>query len=91
MVGTFLADLANCDGSQDPVKSNAYCTIPLTHLQSNSFTGLGQGDRVVAKVKATNSFGTGTESDVNTSGALIETVPHKPAAAPTRGTQTSPV
>jgi len=43
---------------------------------------------VVAKVAATNSFGTGIESDVNEAGALIETVPHKPDSSPTRGPQT---
>lgn len=40
---------------------------------------------MVAKVTATNSFGTSEESEVNQSGALIETLPHKHANAPTRG------
>jgi hypothetical protein len=43
---------------------------------------------VVAKVTATNSFGTSEESEVNTSGALIETLPHAHANAPTRGALT---
>jgi hypothetical protein len=43
---------------------------------------------VVAKATATNSFGTSQESEVNQSGALIETLPHKPANAPTRGVLT---
>jgi len=83
--GTYLADPAGCDGADAAVTANAYCEIPLATLQDAAVTGLSQGALVVAKVTATNAFGTSDESDPNSSGALIETVPLQPAAAPTRG------
>jgi hypothetical protein len=42
----------------------------------------------VATVIAINAFGTSTASEANTAGALIETVPHQHATAPTRGALT---
>lgn len=83
--GIFFADPAECDGADVSVTANAYCEISLTALQDNAFTGLSQGALVVAKVTATNYFGTSDASVPNTEGALIEVVPHKPTAAPTRG------
>jgi hypothetical protein len=68
--------------------SNSYCEIPLATLQDSGFTNLQQGDLIVATVTATNAFGTSTVSAVNTAGALIETVPHQHASAPTRGSLT---
>jgi titin len=48
---------------------------------------LAQGDLVVAKVQATNAFGTSTESTPSTAAALVEVVPHKPNT-PVRGALT---
>jgi hypothetical protein len=84
--GPFLADSTNCDASVQPLIT--HCDIPLGHLQDAAFTGLAQGTLVVAKVTATNAFGTSPESDLNVAGARIETVPHQPTSPPTRGAQT---
>ena len=73
---TYLEDTTDCDGSDSTIKSNLYCEIPLTSLQDGSFTGLAQGDLIVATVTATNAFGTNSPSPVNVGGALVETVPH---------------
>lgn len=42
----------------------------------------------MATVTATNAFGTSDPSEANTVGALVETVPHQHASAPTRGALT---
>lgn len=44
---------------------------------------------VVAKITATNVQGTSVESSLNAIGAFIETVPHAPISAPTRGINTN--
>jgi len=49
---------------------------------------LVQDDLVVAQVRAKNAIGWSAYSTVNVAGALIQTVPHAPAAAPTEGAAT---
>jgi len=61
--------------------------MTLLDLQATPFD-LQQGDLVQAKVTATNNYGDSAISDANTAGALIETVPHIPTIAPTRGSNT---
>ncbi len=51
--------------------------MPITALMANPYDLL-QGDLVVAKVTATNTYGTSSDSTLNTLGALIEVPPHKP-------------
>jgi len=41
-----------------------------------------QGDLIVAHVRASNAFGDGPYSDLNTSGLTVETVPSRPLLAP---------
>ena len=84
VAGTYVNDTTNCNGSSSVTVSNKYCDIPLATLQQLAGTNLSQGDLVVAKVQATNAYGTGSESPANTVGALIEVVPHKPNT-PARG------
>lgn len=87
-LATYLEDTTDCDGSDSTIMSNEYCEIPLATLQDGAFTGLSQGDLIVATVTATNAFGTSTVSAANTAGALVETVPHQHGSAPTRGAST---
>lgn len=72
----YKEDTVNCDGSNAAIMTNLACEIPLSRLQDPTFTGLSQGSLVTVRAKATNAFGSSTYSDVNTVGALIETVPH---------------
>ena len=85
--GTYQQDLTYCDGTDATTISNLYCDVPLLHLQDVGGFALVQGDLVVEKVAASNSFGQGEFSEPNTSGSLIETVPHA-ITAPTRGSLT---
>ena len=59
---SFLEDTTDCDGSDPTIRANAYCEIPLATLQAGGFTGLAQGDLIVATVSATNAFGTSSAS-----------------------------
>jgi hypothetical protein len=88
--GSYVTDPPDCDGSEPAVLAGAFCEIPLATLRDPAFTGLSQGDLLVAKVTATNAYGTSPESEPNTAGALIEAVPHAPAA-PSRGGLTDEV
>ena len=47
-----------------------------------------QGDTIYAKITASNFYGAGEESDVNTAGAALRTKPHKMDAV-TKGSSTS--
>ena len=87
--GTFYEDTTDCLGSDLTIVQNLYCEIPLSTLMDQAATNLVQGDLIVAKVTATNNYGTSTESLLNTEGALIETVPHKLSSAPTRVASTT--
>ena len=62
------------------------CSVPLTTLYSY---GLTQGELVVVQVTATNAYGASEMSEVNTGGALVETVPHAPGTIPRRASDTS--
>lgn len=51
--------------------------------------GLDQGDLVKVKVTASNAIGAGPQSTENSSGALIEVVPHTPTVGPSRNSATT--
>lgn len=64
------------------------CQVPLGALIADYM--LVQGDMVKVQVKATNIYGTSTLSVLNTAKSVyVETVPHMPLSAPTRGSQTT--
>jgi len=85
--GSWVEELTSCDGSDPTIVTNRYCHIPMTTLTST--LGLVQGTTVQAKVAPINAIGTGTYSNPNSAGALIEVPPLKPASAPSRNSGTS--
>lgn len=70
--GSYLEDVTVCDGTAQIV--GKVCTVSMAILRASPYS-LGYGDTVQAIVAATNSIGDSDYSEVNTSGAIIETVP----------------
>jgi hypothetical protein len=89
--GTFIEDIINCDGRDLIIREQRYCDIPMSNLMANPYDLL-QGDSVIVKVTATNTYGTSVESDINSlpnEVALVEVVPHKPPTIPSKGWNTN--
>lgn len=70
----FAQDLTNCDGSSATVRANLYCLIPMSTLTAAPY-GYAFDELVVVKASATNAFGFGLTSAINTSGGKIRQVP----------------
>lgn len=85
---TYAEETTNCDGSDGTIKTNMYCTIPMTLLRAAGTYNLAYGDLVVVRARAYNSIGAGAWSEVNTVGATIETEPGQ-MTDPFRGSSTS--
>jgi hypothetical protein len=82
--GTFAEQEVYCDGSQPAIITSRQCEIPLTVLRAAPFS-------LVVKVQARNGNGwTSSFSEVNLSGALIQTEPAVMLPV-SRGSQTSEV
>jgi hypothetical protein len=45
--GSFVEDLANCDGTDSDIRANLFCIIPMPVLRSEPYS-LTLGDTVVA-------------------------------------------
>ena len=82
---TYSVDTTTCDGSDSTIRTTRECYVPLTTLRTDF--GLGYGDLVVARARATNSIGDGQYSQPNSAGATIQTEPEQ-MAVPTRGATT---
>jgi hypothetical protein len=72
-VGTYLEETTNCDASVDPIFSQRFCLVPMTHLRSSY--GLALGTLVEVTVTAYNRNGWGAEGDPNTAGTTVQTEP----------------
>jgi hypothetical protein len=79
---------ATCDGSITAIQNALTCTVPLTTLIASPFT-LAQGSLVKVKIIAVNAVGSSAGSFDNTSGALVELVPHKPPTSPIKNASTT--
>ena len=74
---SYVAAPTYCDGSHYSVISNAYCEIPMSVIRTTY--GLSLNDVVVARVLATNAYGSGSYATSSTTvGALVVTAPKKP-------------
>lgn len=62
---TYHEEQSYCDGTENAVLTSTQCTIPLATLTASPFS-LVLGDSIDFKVSATNSKGTGIESNVGT-------------------------
>ena len=80
--GTFLEETAYCDASKATIMSVLSCKVPLATLTATPFL-LTAGTPVVARVRAANARGWGTDSADNTGGAPVTTPPQQ-MAPPTR-------
>jgi large repetitive protein len=85
--GDFAERTSVCDGSQPATVSALSCLVPMTALWAAPFS-LAQGAPLLATVRALNGRGWSAMSPANPPAALVETVPHAPAA-PTRGVGTT--
>jgi hypothetical protein len=77
--GAYLEDLAHCDASTAAVMAELACRIPVATLVAAPYS-LPAGALVVAQVQAHNARGWGANSDPNSGGAVIITVPLQMAA-----------
>lgn len=84
--GALIEETTYCNAATEPVFSQRYCFVPMTHLISSY--GLVRGNLVRPKVQAYNLNGWSPQSDFPTSGATIETIPQQ-MAIPTEGSATS--
>jgi len=73
---TFSTNLADCDGSNALIISDASCTIPLSSFTSAPFS-LQFPDEIIVKIVATNIKGDSEESPQG-SGATVITAPDAP-------------
>jgi hypothetical protein len=88
-----------CDGSNADVLDSRRCEVPMAAVTSSPShdaggantggLGLVAGERIVARVSATNAKGTGPFSEMNTAGMLAQVVPSAPLSAPYRGPDTT--
>jgi hypothetical protein len=80
--GVYSVDISKCDG----VVSSLSCTWPIAYLMSNY--AYATGDLPLFKARARNIDGWGEQSNPNSGGATIMTVPAA-VTAPTEGSSTS--
>lgn len=73
--GEFSEHATLCNGSSTEVVANTLCTIPVSSLRSE--LGYELGDIPQFKVAAYNARGFSTNSDANTTGAVIKTEPSR--------------
>jgi len=81
---SWITETTDCDGSDATIMSNLYCIIPMSTLTGGSFT-LPVNTLVEVQIRATNSYGDGSYSSVNSVGAKTRTTPVQ-MSAPTEGT-----
>lgn len=67
---TYTEDLVNCDGSDSSIVSATQCTIPLSVLTYPPYF-LSSGDYVLAKVLATNVYGSSEASSAGSGATII--------------------
>ena len=67
----------DCDGSEASVVLLRYCEVSFISLRQEPLN-LAYNDLVVVRVLATNKIGSGTYSDSNIEGVLIQTEPITP-------------
>lgn len=78
-----------CDGSNALIFARKTCEVPVANFISTDYPfRLIAGDIVHVKVAAHNKNGWGDFSDINTNGAVVESVPVK-MAKPTRNVATN--
>lgn len=83
--GTYTELSPDCDGSDPDVVSTNQCEIPVERFTDPATFNLKQGDRIIAKIRATNEEPlTSVYSNPSTTATLIVVRPHKPPAAPIR-------
>lgn len=74
--GTYLTDIANCNGGSVIVVASQSCSIPSDVLMTIPYN-LQYGDSVFAHISATNIIGTSGVS-ASGNGAVLLTVPYAP-------------
>lgn len=70
---TFAEQISVCDGSLEAVRSARQCTIPQSYLTDT--LSMQVGEIVQLRVQARNQIGWGGFSQVNTAGAIVQSVP----------------
>jgi hypothetical protein len=71
--GDFVTEPTYCDGSSATIVSALTCSVPMGTIRT--LTSLPRDSLIRVKVQAVNAKGTGQFSEINTSGATIETEP----------------
>jgi hypothetical protein len=71
----YYEDSVNCDGSSVSVISNMYCIVPMNVIISAPFGNNVLDLLIKVTVKAYNSYGWSSPSNVNLIGAKVRTVP----------------
>ena len=71
--GTYLEESTYCNAAVDPIFSQLYCLVPMSHLIS-SYNHV-KGTILAATVEAYNINGWSTASSASTGAAKIETIP----------------
>jgi len=75
---SFTTNLRYCDGSLTEIILETACTIPVSVLRDSPFN-LPWGSSVVARVLATNNYGS-SDYSLNGNGAIIITSPDAPTS-----------
>jgi hypothetical protein len=89
----YAAEPLYCNGVSDAtVLAQGYCVIPMSVLRAAPYS-LGQGDLVVARMRASNAAGVSPYSEDDVVGgqsyADVRTAPLTPPVPPTRGAATT--
>ena len=84
--GVNYYETSFCDGSDATIVANRYCNVPMSVFMQLPYL-LIQGDAIVAQASAMNEIGWSPESNPNTIGSNVETIPGQPMTAPTMVSQ----
>lgn len=76
---SFVVEEEHCDASDQTIKANRFCLIPMSTLRSQPYN-LQLDQLVVATVEGINIIGNSVPSDENTGNARIRTEPLSPTA-----------
>jgi hypothetical protein len=69
--GETYIESQTCDGSDEYIISNLFCTVSMSELTSAPFS-IAQGELIEIRVSAMNSLGFGIASTLNTQGVFAK-------------------
>lgn len=73
--GTTYSEAASCNGQDEYIMQNLFCTVPMDTLINDPFS-LAQDTLIQVRISGANSLGLGIYSTLNTVGVTAKTKPY---------------